>query len=77
MACERENFEFSFDVSERFQLTSIYKYFKYSNDTQVAPQISRPEISGFSRFTSSFLEFLSRFLEILKKSAEEIRILST
>ena len=62
MVYERETFEIFFDVSVRFELTSIYKYFKYSNDTQVILDFPSRDFHDLSRIItiSSDLTRLSR-----------------
>ena len=75
MVCERETFEIFFDVSVRFELTSIYKYFKYSNDTQVILDFPRRDFHDLSRIItiSSDLARLSRIF--MKFQTLEIIIL--
>ena len=69
------NFWDFFDVSVRFELTSIYKYFKYSNDTQVILDFLSRDYHDLSRIItiSSDLARLSRIF--MKFQTLEIIIL--
>ena len=69
------NFWDFFDVSVRFELTSIYKYFKYSNDTQVILDFPSRDFHDLSRIItiSSDLAGLSRIF--MKFQTLEIIIL--
>ena len=78
------NFWDFFDVSVRFELTSIYKYFKYSNDTQVILDFPSRDFHDLSRIItiSSDLTRLSRIFMKFQTSrkflsSEEIRIFKT
>ena len=78
------NFWDCFHVSVRFELTSIYKYFKYSNDTQVILDFPSRDFHDLSRIItiSSDLTRLSRIFMKFQTSrkflsSEEIRIFKT
>ena len=69
------NFWDFFDVSVRFELTSIYKYFKYSNDTQVILDFPSRDFHDLSRIITISSDLARLFRIFMKFQTLEIIIL--